>query len=556
MNLFEALVNESTDLLLVLNVDWRIVYTNSRCEKLLGVAVADCDGRAWLDFIHPDDKDRTAAELERLAAGEAPSDAFVIRMVSAIGSVKMIRWRLHPHRDPQGRVERIHGVGRETREPAERERSYRDRNERRMAMLLDLNRAAPRLTEPELCDRALDIAVEMTRSEVGYLHLVNEDQNTISLVSWNAATLAQCTAVHETHYPIDEAGIWADCARVKRPVVHNDYPSHPDRQGMPEGHFSILRHMSAPVLDGDRVRMVVGVGNKAEDYDDEDVKQLQIVANEIEKFIMRKRAEESLRHLNANLQDKIKEEVEHSLTQEKLLIQQSKLASMGEMIGVIVHQWKQPLHTINMFFEVVETLAQSQPFDIEAFRSLHRKVKQQIDHMNDTIRDFRDFFRPTKEKSHFYPCEMAIDVFKLVEAKMKSLGISLQVSDPKSFTCYGNTNEFKHVVLNIYSNALDALSARDLRDRNIYLSFEVRGSTGIIRVSDNGGGIPQTLLPDRLFDSYVTTKETEGTGVGLHIGKLIVEEKLHGRIWAHNVADGAEIVIELPISEPEQAAGG
>ena len=85
-----------------------------------------------------------------------------------------------------------------------------------------------------------------------------------------------------------------------------------------------------------------------------------------------------------------------------------------------------------------------------------------------------------------------------------------------------------------------------------YISFEARDATGIIRISDNGGGIPEALLPDRLFDSYVTTKEGEGTGVGLHIGKLIVEEKLHGRIWAHNVADGAEIVIELPISDPEK----
>jgi nitrogen fixation negative regulator NifL len=168
------------------------------------------------------------------------------------------------------------------------------RHEEGLELLLELNQAAQRMTERQIFDRALEIAVTTTRSEIGYLHQLDEDQNTIALVAWNAEALKYCSAVPESHYPIDAAGIWADCVRQRQPVIHNDYQNMPHMKGVPDGHSHLIRHMSVSAIDSKRVHMIVGVGNKAFDYSVEDSKQLQMLANEVNKIVMRHRTEQAL----------------------------------------------------------------------------------------------------------------------------------------------------------------------------------------------------------------------------------------------------------------------
>ncbi len=163
-----------------------------------------------------------------------------------------------------------------------------------LTLLLDLTQKSVDMTERQICDLSLDIAVKTTGSEIGYLHLLNEDQNTISLGAWNAEALTHCTSSYDSHYPISEAGIWADCARTRQTVIHNDYQNMAGKKTCPAGHSHLLRHMSTPVLDGDRVRMIVGVGNKASEYTQEDSRQLQMVAGEVQKIVLRRRAEQAL----------------------------------------------------------------------------------------------------------------------------------------------------------------------------------------------------------------------------------------------------------------------
>ncbi|MBS4098789.1 MAG: PAS domain S-box protein [Sulfuricella sp.] len=171
---------------------------------------------------------------------------------------------------------------------------HKRRYEEGLELLLKLNLRSSQMTEKQICDLALDIAVKTTRSGIGYLHLVNDDQNTISLTSWNAQAAKNCTAIPNAHYPLESAGIWADCARMRRPVIHNDYQNMVDKKSCPEGHAHLLRHMSVPVVDGDKVRLIIGVGNKQRDYVDEDAQQLQWVANEVQKIVLKRRAEEAL----------------------------------------------------------------------------------------------------------------------------------------------------------------------------------------------------------------------------------------------------------------------
>ena len=169
-------------------------------------------------------------------------------------------------------------------------------NEQRALAMLELVEHAAELNEAELLQHIVDEAVKLTASQIAYLHFVNEDQETLSLSTWSTETRASyCTAAYDNHYPISKAGIWADCFRQRQAVVHNDYPTQADRHGLPEGHASLLRHASVPVIEGGKVRLIFGIGNKAEPYDEADVRQLQLLANSAWSLLQRKRAEEQMR---------------------------------------------------------------------------------------------------------------------------------------------------------------------------------------------------------------------------------------------------------------------
>jgi diguanylate cyclase (GGDEF)-like protein len=171
----------------------------------------------------------------------------------------------------------------------------------RLNSLLELSQRSLDLSEGDIVQQAIEEAVSLTGSEIGYLHFVNPDQRSIKLKTWSRGARAQCTAVAEDHYPLDQAGVWADCVRLGRPVIHNAYQSLPDRKGYPEGHSHVVRHASAPIFDGGRAAIIIGVGNKAQDYDDSDVRQLILIGDQILRILQRKRAEEGLREANRQL---------------------------------------------------------------------------------------------------------------------------------------------------------------------------------------------------------------------------------------------------------------
>ncbi len=152
------------------------------------------------------------------------------------------------------------------------------------------------------CSSARSLAEELTESRIAFIHFVNEDQETIELVAWSRRTLAgYCTAVYDSHYPISEAGIWADALRRRAPVVFNDYPTAPNKHGLPEGHAELKRLISLPVMEGDQVRMMAGVGNKETPYTELDVETVQLIANEVWRIVRQRRAEQALRKSEAHL---------------------------------------------------------------------------------------------------------------------------------------------------------------------------------------------------------------------------------------------------------------
>ncbi len=179
------------------------------------------------------------------------------------------------------------------------------RKEEQSRILLQFYQEAKGLPDQDLFQFAIDRAVLLTRSRIGFLHLVSEDQQTILLTAWNAEAKKGCAAPIDRHYRLDQAGIWADCIRLRRPAVHNDYAHAAGRRGLPEGHNPIARLMSVPVVENDQVPIVFGVGNKVEPYDDADSTCLQLLADEMQKMLHQRRTETELREALLRLQQAV-----------------------------------------------------------------------------------------------------------------------------------------------------------------------------------------------------------------------------------------------------------
>jgi diguanylate cyclase (GGDEF)-like protein/PAS domain S-box-containing protein len=162
----------------------------------------------------------------------------------------------------------------------------------RATALLNLPQETEDLDEQATMQHGLAVAEQLTGSEISFIHFVHDDQETIELLTWSQGTLAHyCHAVFDKHYPISQAGIWADALRQRQAVVVNDYATASGKHGLPEGHASLVRLISVPVMEGDKVRMMMGVGNKAEVYDDFDVETTRLIADSLWRLACKRRAE-------------------------------------------------------------------------------------------------------------------------------------------------------------------------------------------------------------------------------------------------------------------------
>lgn len=262
-------------------------------------------------------------------------------------------------------------------------------------------------------------------------------------------------------------------------------------------------------------------------------------------------SQKELRKLNTFLENRISEESRKNREKDHLLIQQSKMAAMGEMIGVIAHQWKQPLSISFLLIDTLIDLDEYGELDSQKLADSATKIKEQFYFMEQTINDFRNFYKPDKQLKAFQPCESLLKVKEMFKGSFEKQNITITIHDHEHFFSMGYPNEFMQVALNIFNNAKDIIQEKKIRQGRIDCHISHDDGKGIIRIQDNGGGIPEELLPDKIFEAYVSTKEEKGTGIGLQISKTIIEQNLNGKLWAHNIEGGAEFVIELPLANKQ-----
>ena len=263
----------------------------------------------------------------------------------------------------------------------------------------------------------------------------------------------------------------------------------------------------------------------------------------------RKQAEDALKALNATLDARVKQEVARNREKDHLLIQQSRLAAMGEMIGNIAHQWRQPINALALLLMNLKDAQQFGEMSDEYLASQIGRGDQLIRKMSTTIDDFRNFFRPNRDKQAFLLSVAVHDALSIIESAYEQHHIEIAVSIRNDASVLGFPNEYTQVLLNLLSNAKEAIEARKAARGRVEILVDCDGREARLTVSDNGGGIAPDVLP-KIFDPYFTTRDG-GTGIGLYMSKMIIETNMKGGIEARNTTDGAEFFVVTPVLRTE-----
>lgn len=260
--------------------------------------------------------------------------------------------------------------------------------------------------------------------------------------------------------------------------------------------------------------------------------------------------EKELASFHEYLKERVDEEFNRRRESETLLIQQAKMAALGEMLGAIAHQWSQPLTVVSMLLHEASVLAKAGNIDHGEVTNCSNGIMKQIDFMRQTVEDFKAFLKPSRHKEHFKVKETTKSVHQIMEKLLKSENIKIEIKGATDAEAYGFANEFKQVILNILSNMKDAIvehrkSVGDDYAGKITIEFVESAESLLIRLKDNGYGLDNSVV-ERVFEPYFTTKGIKGTGIGLHIAKTVIERSMNGKISAIASDDGAIFEIVLP----------
>jgi len=257
------------------------------------------------------------------------------------------------------------------------------------------------------------------------------------------------------------------------------------------------------------------------------------------------RHQEEIELINANLEERIREEVDQNMQKDRQMLHQSRLAQMGEMIAMIAHQWRQPLSAISAASATLNVKAQLNSLDNESVIETSKKIDKFVQHLSSTIDDFRNFFKENKHRKPTDYTKIVDGVLGIIGSAFKSKGINiiLELECQNEFVSY--ENELKQVLINLVTNSKDALLENSIKDPFVRIKTYNLDDKYILEVSDNGGGIKDEIS-EKIYDPYFSTKlNKQGTGLGLYMSNLIIQNHCDGTLSYKNRDEGVCFTIEL-----------
>lgn len=531
---FRSFIEQSSDGLLLADERGNIIEWNQAQERLTGYTSQECIGLPLWDFQlrmlppagqTPEARQRVKKRFtSALQSGQADfmDKALEVEIWRKDGTKLFVQQMAFGIKTQQG-----YRLGSIVRDVTEQKRL-----EALTHLRLRLFEFAANHSTVELLQKTLDEVGELTDSPIGFYHFVEEDQKTLTLQAWSTRTLDEfCKAEEESlHYPIGQAGVWADAVRQRRAIIHNDYSSLPDRKGMPEGHATVTRELVVPIQRGNRVVAVLGVGNKPQEYTDKDLEIVSYLADVTWELAERKQAEQEREELIKKLE--------------------AQNAELERFTYTVSHDLKSPLVTIQGFLGYLEE--DMAAGDIERFRQDSQRIANAVDSMNSQLKDLLELSRIGRlmnppEDVPFD--EIAQEVLEILHGGLEARGVTVTLS-PNLPTVHGDRQRLNEVLQNLVDNAVKFMG--DQPDPHIEIGQEGEEDGKLIFfVRDNGIGIPSKYY-ERIFGLFERLDaQYEGTGIGLALVKRIVEYH-GGRIWVESeVGTGSVFYFSLPLKPAE-----
>lgn len=252
-----------------------------------------------------------------------------------------------------------------------------------------------------------------------------------------------------------------------------------------------------------------------------------------------------LEELNRTLEKRIRKEVEQNREKDRFLAVKERRARLGEMIDIILHQWKQPLNLIALRSMNLHAKAEKGDPNADYVRSAALEIEGQVHFMSDTSNNLRNFFREDKEADLFSPCRSVREFLDLFREIYRRDGVRIDLEGEEKLMVRGVENQFKQVILSLCGNAKEIFDERKVKNPAIRIAVAEEGPTVVVTVADNGGGVEPQFLPFLFDHSFTTRRARGGTGIGLFLVKSVMEE-MGGSVACENRDGGASFTLRLP----------